>query len=416
MIVKPLDRRPVDADSGLPLAEFTDALRSAGADAWRVHYAALRRRQAGEDVVVLTVGDPDFDTPAPIVDAAVDAMRGGDTHYTVSGGVGRLADTIAQIESARLGRPITPDEVVTTVGAQNALFSLFRCLLQSGDEALLLSPPYNMFAGLAHIAGAAVRMVPLDTKRGFALDVDAIEAAFSHRTRLVLANFPHNPSGALAKPEDLARLVDLCRERGVWLISDEAYADLVYEGEFISPAQLPGDNRHVVAVRSLSKSHAMTGWRMGWVVAGASLCAHLRNLISHVSYGSPGFIEAGAIAALTAPIPEVAEMRDAYRARRDALCEVLGDQPGFALVRPPAGIFCVADVSATGMDGNTFAERLLEAQGVSVLSGATFAPELEHHVRIALCAPAERLRDAARRIRSFVEQAMTEQKAMAETA
>lgn len=414
MTVKLLDRRPTDPDSGLPLAEFTDALRSAGADAWQVHYRALRRRQTGEDVLVLTVGDPDFDTPAPIVEAAVEAMRGGDTHYTVSGGVGRLADTIAQIESARLGRPITPDEVVTTVGAQNALFSLFRCLLQAGDEAILLSPPYNMFAGLAHIAGATIRMVPLDAERGFGLDVDAVEAAISHRTRLVLANFPHNPSGAVAGREELARLVDLCRERGVWLISDEAYADLVYEGEFVSPAELPGDNRHVVAVRSLSKSHAMTGWRLGWVVAGASLCAHLRNLISHVSYGSPGFIEAGAIAALTAPIPEVAEMREAYRARRDAFCDVLADTPGFSVVKPPAGIFCLADVSATGMDGNTFAERLLDAEGVSVLSGVTFAPELANHVRIALCAPADRLREAARRIKTFVEQVNGEQKAIAQ--
>ena len=394
--------RPTDLDSGLPISGVTVGMAAGGSGAWRVHYRSLRRRQAGDDVIVLSVGDPDFDTPRPVVDAAIDALRAGDTHYTVSGGVGPLANAIASMESDRLGRPVVSSQVVTAVGAQNALYVLFRCLLDAGDEALLLSPPYTMFAGLATACEATCVEAPLDAASGFRLDVDAVARAMTSRTRLVLANFPHNPSGACAAREDLLALTELCRERNVWLISDEAYADLVYDGEFVSPASLPVDTSHVVVVRSLSKSHAMTGWRMGWTISTATLAAHLRNLISHVSYGSPGFIQSAAVTALTGQLAETATMKAAYQARRDAFVSALGDIEQLHVLTPQAGIFCMVDVSGTGLDGETFSERLLDEADVSVLMGGAFAPQISQYVRVSLCEPLERLNEATDRIRRFV--------------
>ena len=394
--------RPTDPDSGLPISGITTGMAAGGAGSWRIHYKALQRRAAGDDVIVLSVGDPDFDTPQPIIDAAVRSMNDGQTHYTVSGGVGVLANTIAELETERLGNAIAPDQVVTTVGAQNALFVIFRCLLEPGDEVILLSPPYTMFAGLATACGATCIEAQLDPDRGFGLDVDAIERAVTPKTRLILANFPHNPSGAIAQREDLLRLNALCRDRGIWLVSDEAYADLVYEGDFVSPVSLDGDTSHVIVVRSLSKSHAMSGWRVGWVVTTAPLAAHLRNLISHISYGSPEFIQSAAVTALTAQLPEIARMKAAYQERRDVFSDALLSIPGIKVIKPLAGIFCMVDVSATGLDGEVFSERLLDEADVSVLMGAAFSPEIANFVRVSLCEPEPRLIEATERMRQFV--------------
>ncbi|MAP12512.1 MAG: arginine--pyruvate aminotransferase AruH [Gammaproteobacteria bacterium] len=394
--------RPSDADSGLPVSDITTSMAAGGSGAWRVHYRSLRRREAGEDVIVLSVGDPDFDTPPAVVDAAVQALRESDTHYTVSGGVGPLANAIAALEADRLGCAVTPSQVVTAVGAQNALYVLFRALLDAGDEAILLSPPYTMFAGLASACDATCVEVPLDASAGFALDAAAVARAITPCTRLVLANFPHNPSGACADRDALLELVELCREHDIWLVSDEAYADLVYEGEFTSPASLPTSTSHVVVVRSLSKSHAMTGWRIGWTVSTPSLAVHLRNLISHVSYGSPGFIQAAGVTAITGQLSEPAIMKATYRARRDAFVSALGEIGQLRVLPPQAGIFCMVDVSGTGLDGESFSERLLNEADVSVLMGGAFSPDIAQFVRVSLCEPEERLLEATTRIRRFV--------------
>ena len=397
-----LNPRPTNAASGLSISSVTTALASASIDAWRVHYRALARRAAGEDVIVLSVGDPDFDTPASVMEEAVRALREGDTHYTIAGGVGPLADTIAAVESDQLGTPITPAQVVCAGGAQNALFTVFRCLLDPGDDALLLAPPYTMFGGLASACNANITSASLNLSGGFELDVAAAERALTPRTRLVLANFPHNPSGAMASDEAMSALIELTAERGIWLISDEAYSDLVYDGDFVAPQSLAPAAQHIITVRRLSKSHAMTGWRVGWALCNEELAPHLRNLISHFSYGSPNFVQRAAVRALSGQLDEVREMKAAYRGRRDAFCSALGGIESLRVVKPRAGIFCLLDLEHTSMDGAAFSEALLREHGVAVLAGAAFAPELGNYVRVSLCEPEHRLREAAERIKQFV--------------
>ena len=183
-------RRPVDKVAGLALSPVADAVAAGGADVWRVHYSALALKDAGHDPIVLTVGDPDFDTPRAVIEAGVAAMRGGQTHYTISGGDPPLLAAIAHLEQERLGRPVEPAHIACAGGAQNVLYSVFRCLLTEGDEAILLSPPYTMFPGVIASCGAKVVNVPLNIADGFALDVDAVARAITPDTRAILANFP----------------------------------------------------------------------------------------------------------------------------------------------------------------------------------------------------------------------------------
>ena len=215
-------------------------------------------------------------------------------------------------------------------------------------------------------------------------------------------NSPHNPTGAVARPEETEAVAALCRERGLWLISDEVYADLCYERHFVSPATLPGMRERSVVVRSLSKSHAMPGWRVGWSVAPAPLSGHMVNLINHVLYGGARFIQEGAITALTEEVPERESMKQAYRARRDFVCAALDEIPGVRAIRPESGLFCLVDVGDLGLPTTDFAERLLDSEGVAVLPAGGFDPAISHCVRLSLCQPEVVLAEAVARIARFV--------------
>ena len=383
-------------------ASFVSELAASGSDAWALHSRAQERQRAGDPVIVLSVGDPDFDTPPGIVQACKDALDAGTTKYSLAGGIAELTEAIAQKESERLGTPIGQGEIVVTAGAQNALYVTMRCLLEPGDEAILLAPPYVMFDGVVRSSGASPVHVPLRSDAGFAIDVDALEAAITPRTRVVLMNSPHNPSGAVAQSETVRRVLEICRRHDIWLISDEVYADLCFEAQFDSPVTMEGGRERTVVIRSMSKSHAMSGWRVGWIVGPAELCAHARNLLNNIQYGGSAFIQHAAAHALLNEGGALEAMRDAYKARREVLVQYLSDLPGVEVLRPDAGIFCLLYVGGLGLDGSAFAEQLFEAHDVSVLAGGAFGPALQNHVRISLCQPEPVLIEAAGRIRAFV--------------
>ncbi len=396
-----MSERPRDPASGLPFSRLVEAFAAGSDEAWAVHFRALEKQAAGEEVIVLSVGDPDFDTPSVICEAAVAALRAGETRYTLGGGITPLRERIAEIESERLGFAVSAGEIVVCAGAQNAIYNSLRCLVEAGDEVVIFGPPYVMFDGVVAASGATPRRVPLDAATGFRIDRAALEAAVSERTRAILLNSPHNPTGAVASPAELEAVAALCRERGLWLISDEVYADLCYDGDFQSPACLPGMRERTVVVRSLSKSHAMSGWRVGWVVAPKALCDHMVGLIYHALYGGAAFTQRGALAALTEPIPEVAAMKQAYRERRDFLCAAIERIEGLHCIKPESGIFCLMDVGGLGLPTKLFAERLLECEGVSVLPGDAFDPAIGQMVRVSLCQPRPLLEEAVKRIKRF---------------
>ncbi|QOR37997.1 aminotransferase class I/II-fold pyridoxal phosphate-dependent enzyme [Billgrantia diversa] len=388
-------------------SRLTERIAGEGAAAWDIHYRALARQAAGDDITVLSVGDPDFDTPAPIVESAVASLRGGATHYPDVQGKLMLRQSIAG-DYRRQGLEVGPENVIVMAGAQCGLYAAAQCLLDPGDEVLVPEPSYVTYEAVLRATGAELVQVPLRGEADFRLEPAALEAAVTPRTRAILLNSPHNPTGQLIDAAAWESIAELCRRHDLWLISDEVYAELIFEGEHICPASLPGMAERSVVISSLSKSHAMTGWRLGWILGPEPLIQHLTHLALCMLYGCPDFIQDAACAAFKARPAELGAMREIYRARRDTVCEALAESPAVTAIRPPAGMFLMVDVRATGLSSQAFADRLLDEEGISVLSGEAFGPSAAGFVRLSLTVEAERLAAASRRLAACAERARAE--------
>ena len=385
---------------------LTQRIAGDGAAAWDIHYRALELQKQGKDILLLSVGDPDFDTPALIVQAAIDSLLTGNTHYAEVRGKRALRESIAKRHYQRSGQQVDADHVVVLSGAQCALFSVAQCVLNPGDEVIVAEPMYVTYEAVFGACGAVVIPVPVRSENGFRVLPEDVAARITPRTRALALNSPHNPSGASLSRATWQALADLCIAHDLWLISDEVYSELLFEGEHISPASLPGMAERTATLNSLSKSHAMTGWRVGWVVAPPALAGHLENLALCMLYGSPDFIQDAAVIALEAELPELEAMRLAYRQRRDLVCECLADCPGVRALKPDGGMFVLVDIRETGLSAQAFANRLLDRHGVSVLAGEAFGPSAAGHIRLGLVLDAEPLRDACQRIARCAQELM----------
>ncbi len=382
-------------------ASLTSRLHGEGSRVWAVHERGAELQAAGRDVILLSIGEPDFPAPAPIVDALVDSIRRGRNGYTPSSGELTIRKAIARHVERYAKRPIGPGQVVFLPGAQAALFAVCLVLAERGDEILLPEPSYATYEGVMAATGASVVHVPLHAARDFHLDPADVATRITDRTRLLILNSPHNPSGACLRPETLAHLGELCREHDLWLVADEVYADLVYEGEHASALAIEGCEDRVAIVGSLSKSHAMTGFRHGWVVGPTELVEHVDTLLQSMLFGSPPFVQDAGVAALTGSQAPTDMMRAAYRRRARVVVDALRDVEGISTHEPEAGMFVMADIRATGMSALDWAMALLENHGVSVTPTEGFGPSGVGHVRIGLVADDERLVEACRRIAAF---------------
>ncbi|MEL6421514.1 MAG: pyridoxal phosphate-dependent aminotransferase [Pseudomonadota bacterium] len=389
---------PKEQNAGrLSVADRTDALMAGSSNAWAVHEAAVARQRAGEEIIVLTIGDPDFDTPVAIVDAAIQSLRNGETHYTATNGIPELRHAIRKAETTRLSTEIALDRVTVVQGAQNGLYAVMQTIANPGDDVLSIDPAYPTFGAVIGAAGGRMVRVPLAQRGdGFRFDVAAAEAAITPQTSAFLFNFPHNPTGAALTRDEAEAVVDLCRRRGIWLICDEVYAELTFDAPYVSPLSLEGARDIAISVRSMSKSHAMTGWRVGWTIAPEDHAVHIQNAANAMLFGGAEFIQKGAVAGLELSISE--EMRVAYQKRRDVFCERVAASAILKVVRPESGIFVLVDVRGTGLDETEFAWRLLKEKAVSALPAASFSELTAGFVRISLCAPDAALAEAADRM------------------
>src|SRR6266478_5617946 len=380
---------------------LVDRISARGASAWKVHMEAARRRDAGQDVIFLIVGDPDQAPPAPVIEATVDALRRHRTGYSATVGFPRVREAIAARFQRRTGRPCSADNVVVTPGAQGGLFCALQCLAGPGDEVIVPEPIYATYQGVVGASGAQMVTVPLRPETGFHPDLDALAAAVTPKTRIIWINSPHNPTGAVFTPSEIGGIATLCRRHDLWLLSDEVYEDLAFARPHVSAWSLPGMAERTVVVSSLSKSHALPAFRFGWVVGPPALCSHLFNLLLCMTYGSPAFIQDGALIALQRELPEVAALHDQYRARASLLTTILREAPGCRVVPPEGGMFVLLDIRGTGLEAGEFARRLLARERVAVLPCDGFGASAKGHLRIALSAPEPRLRDAGERIVRF---------------
>ncbi|WP_260954709.1 pyridoxal phosphate-dependent aminotransferase [Pseudomonas citri] len=377
---------------------LTQRIAGDGAAAWQIHDRALALREQGRDVLLLSVGDPDFDTPSTIVEAAVNSLRAGETHYSDTRGLHTLRSRIADCHRQRCGQLVGAEHVTVLPGAQGAVYAVAQCLLNPGDEVIVAEPMYVTYEAVFGACGATVVPVAVRPENGFRVEPADVARLVTPRTRAMLINSPNNPSGASLSLPVWQALAQVCIEHDLWLISDEVYSDLLYEGAHINPASLPGMAERTATINSLSKSHAMTGWRIGWVIGPEALAGHLANLSLCMLFGLPDFVQRAAEVALACDWPEVALMREEYRQRRDLVCAMLDNCPGLVPVRPDGGMFVMVDVRHTGLDAQGFAECLLEGHGVSVLAGEAFGPSAAGHIRIGLVVDQVKLADACRRI------------------
>jgi arginine:pyruvate transaminase len=385
----------------MKFSRLTDRIGGEGANAWAVHFEAIRRCRSGEDIIVLSVGEPNFDTPPAIVAAAKASLDRGRTHYTDVIGDPPLRAAIARRHTASTGQIVGPENVVVVAGAQCGLFSAALCLLDPGDEIIVPEPMYVTYEAAIGASGASIRRVPLKAENRFRLQAADVAAAIGPRTKAVLINSPHNPTGAVIARSEMEALAELCRKHDLWLISDEVYNSLTFDAPHVSPGGLPGMAERTITVDSVSKSHAMTGWRLGWVVGPKPLMGHIGNLALCMLYGSPGFVQDAGVVALEQDHAELPEMVAALRGRRDKLYRQLAQLPTLAVEQPEAGMFLMVDISRTGLSADDFAFGLLDAERVSVLPGAAFGPQVANYVRINLGAPDEDLAEAGKRIAAF---------------
>ncbi len=380
---------------------LVDRVAGKGAEAWSIHWKAVRQRAEGRDLIMLTVGDPDQPPPAVLIDATVEALKRGRTGYSAIIGFPEVRAAVAARHAARTGQPCTADNVVLVPGAQAGLYCALQCLAGPGDEIVVPEPMYATYEAVAGATGARVVNVPLPAERGFHLDLGTLEQAVTPATRVLWINTPHNPTGAVMTRAEVEAVADLARRHDLWVLSDEVYAELAFGGEHTSPWALPGMAERTVVVSSLSKSHAAPGLRFGWLVCPEEMGKHLYNLLLCMLYGGPPFIQDGALAALNANPPEVAAMRADYDRRSALMSGILRGAPNCRTAQPEGGMFVLLDVRGTGMTSDAFAHALLEAEGVAVLPCDGFGPSAAGHLRISLTQPDALLEEAGRRILRF---------------
>jgi aspartate/methionine/tyrosine aminotransferase len=371
-----------------------------GSDAWRTHSEAAAARDRGEDVIILSIGDPDINAPEPVIERAVECLRGGDTHYTPSKGRNPLREAIAAAHTERTGQPVKAENAIFLSGTQNALFVASMCLAGPGDEVITFDPLYPTYTATIEVSGA--RLVRAPTGPGLRPDLGALESLVTPRTRALFWATPNNPSGVILSESELAAIGDIARRHDLWIVSDEVYAGLAPGGKV--PSLGPKMPERVVTIGSLSKSHSMPGFRAGWLIGPRELVAHAESLSMCMLFGLPGFIQEAALTALSIA-PEVERrLREYCDVRRDRFMAGLKGVPNIQAFAPQAGMFLLLDVSDTGLSGYQFMRALYERRKVSVLDGAAFGKHTAHFVRVCFATEETTIDAACTRIRQFCEQ------------
>ena len=370
-----------------------------GKDGWEVHFAAWTRKQAGEDIIVLSVGDHDFDTPSETIEACVNAVRGSNHHYTPLPGLPRLRKAMAAASTACSGILTEPDEVIATAGGQGALYAAVQGVLDPGDHAIVVAPYYATYPNTFSAAGASFTVVETPAEDGFQPRADMIRAALKPNTRAILINTPNNPTGAVYSRERLEHLTEICKEHDLWLLCDEVYWTLG-GGEHISPRSLPGMAERTLVINSMSKSHGMTGWRMGWLTGPKAMIALMVDLNLVTTYGLPAFISIACAEALENHYG-VKDIAERYAARRTVFLEAIRGANEVTVRGSEGGMYVMLDVSAVEPDDEKFAWALLDKEKVGVMPGSSFGEAAAGHIRISLCQSEPVLKEAALRVRRF---------------
>ncbi|MFK8079891.1 MAG: pyridoxal phosphate-dependent aminotransferase [Granulosicoccus sp.] len=386
------------------IQEKSEATGGAHIDPWAVHTMATDRVSAGDKITLLSIGQEVHEvTPQLIVDEAVASLRAGRHHYVDVSGESRLRSAIASYHERLTGQCVNESMVTVFAGAQNALFSVAQVLLEQGDEVILVAPYYTTYQATFGAPGPNVVTVQVDAQDDYQLDESKILEAIGDNTRALVLNAPNNPLGSRYSKAQLTRIVEVCVSRSIWLVMDAVYLDIVAPDSIDLPHDLPGADNILITVGSLSKSHRMTGWRLGWAVGPTALTEHLRNLSVCMHYGLPPFVQDAAIVAIEQSSQTPKTVRNIMNERRKLAVAQLHNPEPARLIDPGQGMFILLDVESLGTTAHDFAVGLLEKMDVSVLPCDGFGPGGRYLVRIGLCVDGVELDNACKRIRQFIK-------------
>lgn len=361
-------------------------LTGGGSDGWDIYRKARRMQRDGTEVTMLTIGEHDIRTDAQILDALHRFAHAGHTGYTTFDGEPELKDRIATRLTERTGVPTTPANVLIVPGGQGGLFAAHHAICDPGDTALYIDPYYTTYPGTIRTVGAIPRAIEARPRHGFQPQPEDIARAAEEagNARSLLVNTPNNPTGVVYTRKTLEGIAETCADKGLWLLSDEVYDTQVWNGDHLSPRALPGMAERTLVIGSMSKSHAMTGSRVGWVVGPEEAIAHMANLATHTTYGISGYIQHAAAFALDLGPAFEEQIAEPFRRRRDLVMAQMEGQNAARPIPADGAMYVMVDIRSTGLSGEAFADRLLDRHHVAVMPGESFGHAAAGHVRVAL--------------------------------
>jgi aspartate/methionine/tyrosine aminotransferase len=364
--------------------------------------ARVLERQ-GREIVHLEIGEPDFDTPTHIKEAAKRALDANATHYGPSAGLPELREAIAKHTAETRGVPVSPEQVVVTPGAKPIMFFTIMALVDRGDEVIYPNPGFPIYESVINFVGGVPVPIPLREESDFGFDLTLFEQRVSSRTKLIIVNSPENPTGGVLDRGQIERIARIATERDIPVMTDEIYRQFLYEGELVSFYAQPGMHARSILLDGFSKSYAMTGWRLGYGVMPVELAEHVTRLMVNSNSCTASFVQLAGVAALQGDHTPVTRMVAEFKRRRDLLVDGLNRLPGVTCRRPRGAFYVFPNVSATGRPSAEVADRLLQEAGVAVLSGAAFGAHGEGYLRISYANSEANLTRALERMRPVFE-------------
>jgi aspartate/methionine/tyrosine aminotransferase len=392
---------PVSEKTELRLARRMQRLGTETAFEVLVKARALEAK--GRDIVHLEIGEPDFDTPANIVEAAVDALHKGWTHYGPSAGLPQLRQAIANDVASSRGISVSPEEVVVVPGGKPIIFFTIMALCDEGDEVIYPNPGFPIYESMINFIGAKPVPIQLKEELDFGLDVDELKRLITDRTKLIIVNSPQNPTGGVLSETDIKRIANVIGDRDIMVLSDEIYSRLLFEGVHHSIAAVPGFKDRTIILDGFSKTYAMTGWRMGYGVMRPDLAQHIARLMTNSNSCTASFTQVAGVEAVTGDQTSVMKMNDAFRERRDAFVKRINTIKGFSCRMPKGAFYAFPNITRTGWPSKKLADAILEDAGVAVLSGTAFGAFGEGYLRFSIANSMENLNKALDRIEGWVQ-------------
>ncbi len=370
--------------------------------AFEVLARAKAMEAEGRDIVHLEIGEPDFDTPSNIIDATVKALRAGYTHYGPSAGLPDTKKVFSEFLARDRGVEVKPENIVVTPGAKPILFFSILALVDEGDEVIYPNPGFPIYESVINFVGAKPVPIPLREERAFSFDLDEMKGLVNDKTKLIIVNSPQNPTGGVLTPEDMKGIAELAVKHDAWILSDEIYSKVIYEGKHVSMYDYPEAMDRTILLEGHSKTYAMTGWRLGFAAMPVPLAEQISKLQTNSTSCTCSFTQMAGIEALTGPQDDSRKMVAEFKVRRDLIVDGLNEIPGFKCLRPKGAFYVFPNITEIGMKSKELEDHLLEKAGVAGLSGTSFGEYGEGYLRFSYANSQENIRKALAKIKEVL--------------